>query len=88
MINKKFFTDLGNSVLTSFQEPSGKGSGKRKSLFVIVLLIAFVTVMYTDKHNLTAVVGELSLLVVALAGVSSHYRINQSKNQDKNEPEV
>jgi len=69
------FPKLFKTFLTSFQEPNGKGSGKRFSLFIVVALIVFSVVNYTNKENLTAVVGELSLLTVALAGVSAHYKV-------------
>lgn len=73
----KFFSKIPKfvqTIITSFQEPSGKGSGKRLSLFVIVALISFSVLMYTNKENLTTVVSELSLLTVALAGVTAHYK--------------
>lgn len=70
------------TLLSSFQEPGGKGSGKRLSLFVMVALLSWSVLKYTNKDNLTTVVSEVGLLVVALAGVSSHYKIHASKKDE------
>lgn len=67
------FPKVFKTLLSSFQEPGGKGSGKRLSLFIMVALISFAVIKYTNKENVTTVISELGLLTVALAGVSAHY---------------
>ena len=74
----RYLSKFIKTFLTSLQEPNGKGSGKRFVLYIVAGLISFATIKYTNENNLVPVVGELSLLVVALAGVSAHY-----KNRDK-----
>ena len=80
------FPKIFKTLLSSFQEPSGKGSGKRISLFVMVAILSFSVLRYTDKENLTTVVSEVGLLIVALAGVSSHYKVGNNAKDDEPEP--
>lgn len=83
----RFINSILTTLLTSFQEHNGKGSGKRLSLFVMVSLVVYTVIRYTDNDNLTTVISELGLLIVALAGVSAHYKNQRIEKEQTNEKE-
>jgi uncharacterized membrane protein len=68
---------------------ASKESSKRfMSLFIIILLVTYVVVRYTDKDNMHLVLAELLFFVAALVGVATYETIQIKKTDKKDEIEI
>ena len=71
---------LINWISRSFQEESGKVSGKRLTLSAFVLMLFYVVGRYTDHSNAVSMAGALIGGALALAGVSAYQSIKNNKD--------
>ena len=76
-----FMKTIKHIILTAFQEPNGKGSGKRWSLFIATISLLYAVVRFTNNENVVMIVTILSGLITALAGVTAHYKIKAKENE-------
>jgi hypothetical protein len=84
----KEFKILLNWFKRGFEEETGKPSGKRKSLFAIVALLAFAVINYTTVGNVVTVIEILMGGILLLAGVATYQNTRKGPTKDKEDDQA
>lgn len=65
-------------VESSIQGENGKGSSRRISLYLIIALLIYVCVRFTNIENIVTIATILSSLILSLAGVKAYQQIKNN----------
>jgi len=69
------------NYIKSIINADSQESSKRFIALFTMVLISYVVICFTDRHNIEFVLGELCLFVCVLMGIATYQNVNKNLNK-------